>query len=613
MNLNLKYYKNDIEYNKIENEEEIISEYIDKYKEEEFEKILEKESKIETVFALSEIRKNIVSWYPFNKEASVLEIGAGLGELTGYFCDNVKKVISVEFSKSRGEAIAKRHQDKENLEVIVGKLQDIKFKEKFDYITLIGILEYAPIIYNTGNSFVDLLKYLKTLLNENGKILIATNNKFGMRNWAVSNQNEDSLNYNAVSTDKEINESKILGKKRLEEILKEADLGTSKYYYPLPDYKYTNVIFTKEFLPNTENINRNITLFTDDDVINFHENDAYKQLLKNDKDKFEFFANSFFIEIAENLEENNIKYASFSNLRKSKYRIKTIIQGDKVYKYPANEKAKKHIRDIKKNIKILKEENIDILDSYDKEKIISNYVENAETYDKHIMKAYKENGIDKVIEFINEFKKEVISKFEKSMEETNVFDKYKIEYEPENVKKLNFIKSGFWDLTFQNCFLIDGKFNFYDQEWREENVPLEYILYRNIIYFDELKRKENEDKILEELNILEYKELFEKLDSKIQSKIRNDAMFNLHIKEMKNVRGMYLENERLKNENANIEKTLEEEKAKNQNSAQTIQEMQDTINIQLAKINFIESSRGWRLIVKIRNIFSHLKFWKKKQ
>ena len=527
-------------------------------------------------------------------------------------CEKADKVVSVEFSKRRGEAIAKRHKSKENLEVIIGSLKDIKFEEKFDYITLIGMLEYAPIIYNTDDSFSDLLIYLKTLLKDNGKILIATNNKFGMRNWSTVEINDNNLEYDAVISQKDNNKCQLLTNNKLEKILEKANLGEKKYYYPLPDYKYTNVIFTKEFMPNENNLHRNITFFRDSYIVSFHENSAYVPVLKEDKNLFEFFANSYFIEAGENLKDNEIKYVSFWNNRKTEYRLKTIIKGDKVYKYPLSNLSNGHFNTIKNNIDILNNSNIKTLDEYDEEKIISRFVKNCISYDELIINEYDKGGLEKVIELIYDFQNKILNKLESTDAKNNVFDKYNIKYTDEEIKNLHFIKNGLWDLNFQNTFLIDNELYVYDQEWIEENLPIEFIIYKGILLFSELKKRIDENELYKKLNLLQYQELFNNLENKITEEILDNSIRMAHFKPMKNVRGMYLENEELKNRNKNFEKQLEEEKNKNKEANKKIQEMQETINVQLAKIDSIESSRGWRLIVKIRKLFSYLQFWKKR-
>ena len=522
MKLNLDFYKNEIKYNELSREEFLINNYIGNYKEDEYGKIIERDNSIESLYTLSNMRKNIINWYPFEKDCTILEIGANLGQITGELCKNASKVVSVEFSKLRGQAIAKRHNDKKNLEVIVGNLKDIKFEEKFDYITLIGILEYVPIIYQTENPYEDLLKFLSTLLKDNGKMLIATNNKFGMRNWAVIDSNDKDLEYDAIISKIDNTKSQYLSKKTIDKLIQKVNLGQAKYYYPLPDYKYTNVIFTDKFLPNENNIHRNMTFFKDSYIVNFHENNAYLQIFEEDENLFKFFANSYFIEVGKNLTENNIKYVSFWNNRKPEYKLKTIMEEDKVYKYPENKLAKSHIEKMKNNIDVLNKANIKVLDQYDEEKIISTIITEAKSYDEYVLEEGNKNGIDGIIKAINEFKEKILDKLEITNNVNNVFDNYDIFYKKEEIKDLTFVKNGLWDLNFQNCFIKDNELYVYDQEWEDDKVPLEFIIYRGIEIFTQLRNIINIDELYVKLGLKKYKALFDRLEEKIDSRIYNN-------------------------------------------------------------------------------------------
>lgn len=133
MKLNLKFYKEDLLYDKFittDIEEKIIENYIKKLSPNEYSKVFKEDKSVETVYALSDNTKNILEWYPFKHDCDILEIGARLGEITGTLCDNARKVVSVEFSKKRGEAISIRHKERENLEVIVRKSAKYKSRRK---------------------------------------------------------------------------------------------------------------------------------------------------------------------------------------------------------------------------------------------------------------------------------------------------------------------------------------------------------------------------------------------------------------------------------------------------------------------------------------------------
>ena len=49
----------------------------------------------------SSVRRNILNWYPFKEHASVLEVGAGMGSITGLLCDAAEFVTSIEMMQGR--------------------------------------------------------------------------------------------------------------------------------------------------------------------------------------------------------------------------------------------------------------------------------------------------------------------------------------------------------------------------------------------------------------------------------------------------------------------------------------------------------------------------------
>ena len=67
------------------------------------------------IYHLSEVRENILNWYPFRAEARVLEVGAGCGAITGMLCERVKEVVAVDISPRRAKINYLRHQQYDNL------------------------------------------------------------------------------------------------------------------------------------------------------------------------------------------------------------------------------------------------------------------------------------------------------------------------------------------------------------------------------------------------------------------------------------------------------------------------------------------------------------------
>ena len=85
-------------------------------------------------------------------------------------------------------------------------------------------------------------------------------------------------------------------------------------------------------------------------------------------------------------------------------------------------------------------------------------------------------------------------------------------------------------MTFKNCFYINDTFYFFDQEWNDPNVPIEFILYRSILYTISLRRYININTLFEKYNLNKYLVLFEKLDNALQENIRDEKIWEFYSK-----------------------------------------------------------------------------------
>ena len=593
MNVNWNFYKQ--EDDNINDDEKEFIERIKRHleKNESDNKNTKEENNLEKILTLSKIRENILSWYPFKENAKILEIGANLGEITGLLCENASKVVAIENSKMKIEFMAKRYADKENLDIIAGYIENIKLDEKFDYITLIGTLERRDVDYK------QIITIAKELLNDGGKILLALDNKLGIKYFSKTDKTGICVT-NPV-------DKKFINIEKLYNYLHEIGLNNIKTYYPMPDYKLTNVIFT-DLRPLSKNdLSRNV-VYNSEDTINFYdENTVYRELLDLPENVVKNFMNSYFLEIACNeqfekdVESEKVKLISFSNMRKPKYRIKTIVKENFVYKYPANDESQNHIEETKKNIDIIKNAGLKTLDSYNENEIISEFCK-EKTLDEVIMEFAKQNEKEKAIDLMKRFKDEIKYKLKPGSIENNVFDKYKIKYDKEEILSMYFVEDGLWDLIFQNCFYVNGEFFFYDQEWCEKNLPIEYIMYRAIKYFVRLKKYISDEEMYSILEIDKSKiKLFDELDDKIQEEIRNHDMWKLNT-QGENVIELKRKVLTLNHEInlLNIEKTEKEQKLA-QVEQIDIQKDQEIANLK-NQLNLVYNSTSWKLTKPFRKL-----------
>jgi 2-polyprenyl-3-methyl-5-hydroxy-6-metoxy-1,4-benzoquinol methylase len=249
-------------------------------------------------YHLSPLRRNLLSWYQFEHGAdkSLLEIGAGCGALTGLFCEKIAQVKAVELSQRRAEIIYHRHKSYDNLEIIVGNLNDIKFHENYDYITLIGVLEYAAKFTLSDNPYIDFLKYIKKLLKPDGHLIIAIENKLGMKYWAGAREDHTGVLFDSIENYKKFNGVKTFSKLELTKMFQNAGFNNIEYFYPMPDYKIPNIVYSDEFLPEIGScFNAYSPNYDQSRYGLFNEYLAFQSILQ--AGLFDEFANSFLIVI----------------------------------------------------------------------------------------------------------------------------------------------------------------------------------------------------------------------------------------------------------------------------------------------------------------------------
>jgi len=288
--LNLDFYNGSDYYSDgdIENELLDIVKSTNNYTE-----ILAKDNRWPILYHLSPIRQNIINWYPFKDNASCLEIGGGCGAITGALCESLKEVKVVELSKRRASINFERHKHYSNLEIIVANLNDIQFDHKFDYITLNGVLEYAGAFTQTNDPYTDFLKQIKKYLKPEGKLIIAIENRYGLKYFAGAKEDHTCKEFDGITgyqTDKGI---RTFGKNELSTLLTQGGYPKQDFYYPHPDYKMPLEIYSQDWLPDPSVYMSNTPNFDQERYDLFCEQEAYRGIIENNQ--FEFFANSFLV------------------------------------------------------------------------------------------------------------------------------------------------------------------------------------------------------------------------------------------------------------------------------------------------------------------------------
>lgn len=300
------------------------------------------------LYHLSPIRENIVNWYPFRKGARVLELGSGCGAVTGALLSAGLDVCAVDLSLRRSRINATRHQGSDRLEIIVGAMEEVlsNLHEQFDYVLLIGVLEYAAVFSDSGNPYAAVLTAVKKVLKSDGEVLVAIENKLGLKYLAGCREDHTGRFFESIEGYPHADGPKTFSRSELQ-TLAEACGYESEFYYPYPDYKFPLRIYSDAFLPGQGEWNRNWQNFDADRVVLFNEQRAADTLLSAGLIKE--FANSFLVRLFAkgSARDTSVIYAKMSTERKPEYRQSTIICKNggeySVRKVPASKDASGHL------------------------------------------------------------------------------------------------------------------------------------------------------------------------------------------------------------------------------------------------------------------------------
>ncbi len=430
-----------------------------------------------------------------------------------------------------------------------------------------------------------MLKYLKTFLKDDGIIFLAINNKLSIKYMS-----------GAIS---EYSGEKLYSKNELETILSKCQFRKYDFYYPLPDYKITNVIYSDKYIPsyNDSKLMYNLN-YIENSLVSANELESIKMITKNGM--FDKFTNSFFVIIKNSdisTSNDEVKFISYNNMRKDEYRIITKILDGKVEKVHQTESAKQHIETIKSNIENLSNFGFEMLDEYIDGKIHSKFCK-FRSFSRILLDMYRNFSKEEVLDKIKYWYESVVKRLplisKEEAKENNIFSEVGIDVKDEVLDSLNFTKYGYFDLVFENSFVDEenNKLFFYDQEWILENIPLEFIMYRainNIYLYDfGIEKIIPKDEVLKFLGVFGYEDIFEELEIYIQFKVLDKKRVTSYSKSYEskiNINEVNGKNELLNR--------LENEKKEKENENNTLKEKIDSLEKELEKI---KNSKAYKFV-----------------
>lgn len=389
---------------------------------------------------MTEIQKNMMKWYAFHPEAKTLVIGDAEGILTLALQEEQLDLLHVQ------------------------RPDEIPEESLFEYILL----------YNT--EFADVLEGLRGKLYPEGKILLLSDNRLGLRYFSGEADVHTGHYFSGINDYADNPGTVVRGYSREElvRIIRSAGYENYKFYYPYPNETMVKEVFTdmtlEEFQYGREYLNydvRTVELFSEARAAQaFREEGVIASL-----------ANYFIVEICISGEFTPVIYAKINSFRKPDFQIVTVIneqQGKRtVEKYGMNPMAVSHVK------KMLSRESAAYM--RETEKGVASDFFSCPSLDQKISEYIEKRDAEQVVSEVRDFYRPYLE----AAEEGEYFDKsfeevFGIEgRELDEVKKLKTVCPANIDLICDNIMLTDQGYRFIDQEWIFDfQVPVLFILWR---------------------------------------------------------------------------------------------------------------------------------------
>lgn len=274
-----------------------------KYGDIEYSSVIAEEKSWPILYHFSHVRENIVNWLPITKKDHVLEIGSGCGAITGTLAEQAGQVQCIELSKKRSMINAYRHREKTNINILLGNFEEIEpnLVEKYDWITLIGVFEYSEKYIGTSEPYKEMLLRTKRHLKPNGKIVIAIENRLGLKYWAGCTEDHVGKYFEGIEGYANTEGIKTFSRKELENIIRKTGNWKIDFYYPYPDYKLPMTVYSDKHLPNKGELNNTRYNFDRERLQLFDETRVYDGIINNGL--LQEFSNSFLVILEEKSDE----------------------------------------------------------------------------------------------------------------------------------------------------------------------------------------------------------------------------------------------------------------------------------------------------------------------
>lgn len=453
---------------------------------------------------IREIRKGTLKWYPFREGASVLFVGSEADPLFEMLEEMDVKLSQIDAVK----VTSSKHLEKRNTGV-------------YDYIVAIESLE---VLQDISDAIICLSKHLY----QDGHMILGFNNRLGVRYFFGDRDPYTGQILDGIEDYKRAygkKEDKFLGrcydKATIVTMLEDIGMNHSNFSV-FPDFSNVQMMLRDDYESKEDFSARVFPTYNYSQTVFMEEDKIYNSL--QDNNILHSMANCLLFDCTFSEEMLNLLQVTSSMGRDEEDAFFTIIRDDRsngkfVEKVPGYEQGKDRLKIMTDIASDLRAHGIDVIDmTLDSNGRLSMpYISKptVHLYLRQLAFKNKKLFLDKLDEYIS-----VITRSSDHLEED------KGDGEGIIASKV------YLDMIPLNCFYIDGRFVFYDQEFCKNNYPVNVVIYRTILtvswFICEAKLSVSFDDLLKRYNLYEKRDKWAKLEWEFISNLRKDDELNIY-------------------------------------------------------------------------------------
>lgn len=411
-----------------------------------------------------ENEKGILVWYDFPADSRIIYDGSRDDAVFEMLCEKGLNPDCLEVSRNQ---------------------------HSYDYVISIAVPERE-------REPLSVIKNYKNYLKPGGKLLIAMNNRMGIRYFCGDHDPYTKRNFdgiegyrNAYSKEEDTFFGKAYDMAELREMISEAGFKHACFFSVISDLSRPTILFREDYLPKEDLATRVTPRYEYPDTVFLQEESLYSGLAKNGL--FHAMANAYLIECFDEGDKKAALQVTVSMSRGRENALTTVITDNGIVEKKAvYSEGVKRLSEIKHNVSELKERGISVVDMELAGDILTMPCEDAPVGQMYLRELMSKD-VDAFLKAMDHFRDLILQSSD---------------HEREDEKDGVILSKAYIDMVPLNTFYKDGEFVFFDQEFMVEHYPANAIISRLVHTFYDRNRELNTIYPME--NVLKRYGLFER-------------------------------------------------------------------------------------------------------